>query len=176
MREQGSHRVELPPRWQGRQVAGSVLSRCSYPLTSSARSTHLHTRCCMRITYTGGNITHDSVKSNVTFASVPFFPQIIWMEVDWSGRPRQGRPVWRRLGGGAQARSPSRVARQGRPLGRPIVFHDNHLKHTQTIVQTHPDMNQHCRRKSLRRARRRWSLSVRCVGCWHRSMQSMEVV
>ena len=173
MCEQGSHRVELPSRWQGRQVAGSVFSRCSYPLTSSARSTHLHTRCCTRITYTGGNITHDSVKPNVTFVSVPFFPQIIWMEVDWSGRPRWqtgGRtclrwgcpgevaparpPGWRRPGEVALARSPSRIARRGRPSGCPVVFYDNHLKHTQTIVQTHPDMNQHCRRKSLRRARR----------------------
>ena len=125
MREQGSHRVELPPKWRGRKVAGSVLGRCSYPLTSSARSTHLHTRRCMHITYTGGNITHDSVKPNVTFASVPFFPQIIWMEVDWSGRPRwqtsgRTRLRWGRPGevapvGGAQARSP----RQGRPAGSP---------------------------------------------------------
>ena len=159
MCKQGSHRVELPPKWRGRQVAGSILGRCSYPLTSSARSTHLHTRHCTRITYTGGNITHDSVKPNVTFASVPFFPQIIWMEVDWSGCPRWqtsgrtrlrwGRPGKVAPGGGAKARSPSRVTRRGCPLGRPIVFYDNHLKHTQTIVQTHPEMNQHCRQKSL---------------------------
>ena len=129
MREQGSHRVELPPRWRGRQVAGSVLSRGSYPLTSSARSTHLHTRRCTRITYTGGNITHDSVKPNVTFVSVPFFPQIIWMEVDWSGRPRWQTSGRTRLGGVAPARSPRRgrpgggawveAPRRGRPAGSP---------------------------------------------------------
>ena len=130
MREQGSHRVELPPRWRGRQVAGSVLSRGSYLLTSSARSTHLHTRRCMRITYMGGNITHDSVKPNVTFASVPFFPQIIWMEVDWSGRPRWQTSGRTRLGGVAPARSPrveapgwrrpGEVAQQGRPARLPV--------------------------------------------------------
>ena len=98
--------MELPPRWRGRQVAGSVLSRGSYLLTSSARSTHLHTRRCTRITYMGGNITHDSVKPNVTFASVPFFPQIIWMEVDWSGRPRWQTSGRLALGGVAPARSP----------------------------------------------------------------------
>ena len=142
MREQGSHRVELPPRWRGRQVAGSILSRGSYPLTSSARSTHLHTRRCTRITYMGGNITHDSVKPNVTFASVPFFPQIIWMEVDWSGRPRwqtSGRtrlggvaparsPGWRRLGGGAQARSP--VGSPRRFLRQPLKTYPNHRTNT----------------------------------------------
>ena len=26
-----------------------------------------------------------------------------------------------------------------------LDFYDNHLEHTQTNVQTHPDMNQHCR-------------------------------
>ena len=144
MREQGSHRVELPPRWRGRQVAGSILSRCSYPLTSSARSTHLHTRHCTHITYTGGNITYESVKPNVTFASVPFFPQIIWMEVDWSAHPRwqtSGRtrlrwgrpgevalarsPGWRRPGGGARVEAPRRgrpgkVARQDCPARSPV--------------------------------------------------------
>ena len=127
--------MELPPKRRGRKVAGSVLGRCSYPLTSSARSTHLHTRRCTRITYTGGNITHDFVKPNITFESVPFFPQIIWMEVDWSGRPRwqmSGRtclrwgrpgevaparsPGWRRPGGGR----PGKVAQQGRPARSPV--------------------------------------------------------